>query len=132
MFWLRVSCEARRERGVPAEAKFTRIKKTKKMTTKQNSTIKGMLEENTGGGNVNLTSPVPSELCCKLGEFDGVFLLMAKRNKPVHCGKEGEQGMGGYRPEGSWVGQESQGRSVVETEGSGGRRGSHQQVGNCV
>lgn len=53
-----------------------------------------MLEENTGGANVNLTFPVPSELCCKLGGFNGIFLLMAKRSKPVHCGKDGEQGMG--------------------------------------
>lgn len=92
MFWIKASCEARREQGVTAEAKLTRSKKP--VTTEQNSTIKGMLEENTGRGNVNLTFPVPSELCCKLCGFDGVFLLMAKSSKPVYCGTDTEQGMG--------------------------------------
>lgn len=66
-----------RERGVPAEEKLTSIEKP--LTTEQNPTIKGMLEENTGGGKVNVTFPVPSDLC----GFDGVFLLVAKRSKPV-------------------------------------------------
>lgn len=42
-----------------------------------------MLEENTGGGKVNITFPVPSDLCSELCGFDGVFLLVAKRSKPV-------------------------------------------------
>lgn len=88
--------------------------------TEPNSTI------NVGGkpewGDGNLTFPVPPELCWELGGFDGVFLWMAKRSKSVFCGKDGEQEMG----------QENQGRSEMETEGSGGRRGCHHQVGNCV
>lgn len=68
-----------------------------------------MLQENTGGGTVN----VPSELCSELCGFDGVFHSVAKRSKPVGQVENREWETKHRRVMG---GQENQGRSVVESE----------------